>query len=186
MPFPKDVRAEALVAAARHCCVCHRYKGLHVEVQHIVPEAQGGSNKADNAIALCFDCHASAGHYNPKHPKGTRFSPDELRKARERWHMAVERHQIEPASPRQPLYARYLVCRSTSVASEVLSGHLYRAPFRAPLLAASPVREFQERVLALCGGGDRREQVWGDRFETDAAYAGVHPEVEVGPSMPPY
>ena len=186
MPFPKDVRAEALVAAARHCCVCHRYKGLNVEVHHIVPEAQGGSNRVENASALCFDCHASAGHYNPKHPKGTRFSPDELREARDRWHQIVERHQIEPPPPNQALYARYLVCRSASVAAEVLSGHFDRAPLKAPLLSASPVRDFQERVVALCGRADRREQVWGDEFKNDTEYARAHPGVEVGRSVPFY
>lgn len=85
MSFPADVRERALVAAARHCCVCRRFKGVSVEVHHIVPESEGGSNDDENAIVLCFDCHADAGHY-PKHSRGTRYSRQELRRARAAWH----------------------------------------------------------------------------------------------------
>ncbi len=77
MAFKKEVKINALVSAARHCCVCHRYKGVKVEVHHILPVAKGGADDAENAIALCFDCHADAGHYNNKHPRGTKFSPEE-------------------------------------------------------------------------------------------------------------
>jgi hypothetical protein len=56
-----------------------------VNVHHIVPEADGGPNVLENAIALCFTCHAEAGHYNPRHPLGTKYSPEELRKHRDDW-----------------------------------------------------------------------------------------------------
>jgi len=69
MGFPATIRERALVASARHCCVCHRYKGINIEVHHIAPEASGGSNDFDNAVVLCFDCHADAGHYNAEHPR---------------------------------------------------------------------------------------------------------------------
>jgi 5-methylcytosine-specific restriction endonuclease McrA len=95
MTFSKEVRTEALVAAARHCCVCHRYKGVKVEVHHVVPAAKGGADTADNAITLCFDCHADAGHYNPEHPRGTKFSVEELRSSRDLWHMAVRMNRIQ-------------------------------------------------------------------------------------------
>lgn len=89
MTFSKSVREQALIESARHCCVCHRYKGVKIEVHHIVPLDSGGDDSPDNAIALCFDCHADAGHYNPKHPRGSKFSPDELLEARETWHRTV-------------------------------------------------------------------------------------------------
>lgn len=60
MPFSKEIREDALVASARHCCVCHRSKGVKVEVHHIVPTSQGGTDDFDNAVVLCFDCHADA------------------------------------------------------------------------------------------------------------------------------
>ena len=95
MPFSKEVKISTMVKSARHCCVCHRYKGLKVEVHHIVPVAQGGSDDEDNAIALCFDCHADAGHYNPKHPRGTKFSPKELNLAKKYWLEAVVNNHID-------------------------------------------------------------------------------------------
>jgi hypothetical protein len=39
-----------------------------MEIDHIVQRADGGQNAMENAIALCFDCHAEAHAYNPRHP----------------------------------------------------------------------------------------------------------------------
>lgn len=94
MGFSKKVKDEVLVKSARHCCVCHKRTGLNIEVHHIIPLEQGGKNTIENAIALCFDCHADAGHYFAGHPKGTRVSPEELRMARERWFVNVEQNNI--------------------------------------------------------------------------------------------
>src|SRR5437667_11791297 len=112
MPFPAEVRERALVAAARHCCVCHRYKGVKVEVHHIIPESDDGPNDLDNAIPLCLDCHTDAGHYNPRHPRGTKFSPTELKVARDTWYEIVWRGSIEPPDVADALYCRYLVCKN--------------------------------------------------------------------------
>jgi len=95
MAFNKEIKTKALVSAARHCCVCHRYKGVKVEVHHIVPIFKGGTDTEDNAIALCFDCHADAGHYNSKHPRGIKFSPEELRYARDVWYSNVKQKRID-------------------------------------------------------------------------------------------
>jgi hypothetical protein len=65
--------------------VCHEFAGRNVNVHHIIQECDGGSNTLDNAIALCFNCHAEAGHYNPNHPLGTKYSPEELRRHRDQW-----------------------------------------------------------------------------------------------------
>ena len=54
-----------------------------IEIHHITPQAEGGADTIENAIALCFDCHADAGHYNTDHPKGTKYSRPELRMAKE-------------------------------------------------------------------------------------------------------
>jgi hypothetical protein len=56
-----------------------------MEIDHIVQKADGGTDTYDNAIAVCFDCHAEIHHYNPKHPKGRRFEPGELKAHREQW-----------------------------------------------------------------------------------------------------
>ena len=84
--WPTKVKDEALVACGRRCCICHRFCGRNIELHHIVHESQGGDSTFENCIPLCFDCHAEAGHYNNNHPKGTKYSPQELSKHRERWY----------------------------------------------------------------------------------------------------
>lgn len=85
MGFSKDVREEALILSRRCCCVCQEFSGKYVQVHHIIQEADGGSNDLDNAIVLCLRCHGEAGHYNPRHPIGNKYSPEELRKSRDNW-----------------------------------------------------------------------------------------------------
>jgi hypothetical protein len=95
MGFSSEIKESMVVLCARHCCVCHRAKGVKVEVHHIIPAAEGGVDTLDNAILLCFDCHADAGHYNPKHPRGINFSPSELQRQKEAWIEKVRDHKIE-------------------------------------------------------------------------------------------
>jgi hypothetical protein len=56
-----------------------------METDHIVPAAEGGSDTIDNAIPVCFECHAEIHSYNDKHPRGRKFLPDELRAHKEQW-----------------------------------------------------------------------------------------------------
>jgi hypothetical protein len=56
-----------------------------METDHIIQEADGGPDKIDNAIAVCFECHAEIHCYNDNHPRGRKFRPEELRMHRERW-----------------------------------------------------------------------------------------------------
>ncbi len=86
MPFSLAVRKEALVRSGRHCCICHRFVGLKIEVHHIEPEAIPSNNTIDNAISLCFDCHADMINYVPKHPKGTKYSFSDLKRHRDNWY----------------------------------------------------------------------------------------------------
>lgn len=65
-----------------------------MEIHHILPQEQGGQDTFENAIPLCFDCHSDAGHYFAKHPKGTRFSPQELKKHKETWFNIVKENKI--------------------------------------------------------------------------------------------
>jgi hypothetical protein len=85
MPFALNTREEALVACGRHCCICHRFVGTKIECHHIQTEAEGGDDSLSNCIPLCFDCHADVQHYNPQHPKGTKYRISELRSHRDRW-----------------------------------------------------------------------------------------------------
>lgn len=90
MSFPTSVRDDALVACGRHCCLCHRFCGLKIEIHHIKPRASGGPDTFDNAIPLCFDCHADMRTYDAKHPKGTKYSENELRVFRDNWYEKIK------------------------------------------------------------------------------------------------
>jgi hypothetical protein len=90
MCFSLEVAEELLVKSARCCCLCRKFKGTKIEVHHIVPVADGGSDNFDNGIPLCFDCHADVLSYNTKHPKGRKFRPVELKKHREQWFVLVQ------------------------------------------------------------------------------------------------
>jgi len=69
MGFSDKIKQEILVRSARHCCVCHQAKGLNIEVHHIKLTSHGGDDTLENAIALCFDCHADAVLFSVR-PKG--------------------------------------------------------------------------------------------------------------------
>lgn len=179
MPFSPAVRKEALIASARHCSVCHRYKGVKVEVHHIVPESEGGSNGIENAIVLCFDCHADAGHYNSKHPRGKKMSPEELREAKDIWQIMVQGSRIEPPEFEDVAYCRYLLCRSFTGIKEVCAGNLSSIPVPDPLLVNNQVIGFQRNIVKYYSSSDRGDQIWGDSFANVEAYSRANPDVRV-------
>lgn len=100
MPFSQGIKEEALIASARRCCVCHDFAGRAVNVHHIEQEADGGRNIIENAIVLCLRCHSEAGHYNPRHPIGIKYSPSELIRHRDNWWQQVKQGFVEPISAR--------------------------------------------------------------------------------------
>ncbi len=74
-----------LVACHRRCCICHKHAGVKIEIDHIEPASEGGPGLIDNAIPVCFDCHAEIHLYNPAHPKGRRFRASEIRAHKQQW-----------------------------------------------------------------------------------------------------
>jgi len=90
MPFPPNVKENALVACGRCCSICHKFCGTKIEVHHIREESEGGDSTADNAISLCFDCHADMRSYDHKHPKGNKYSESELKRHRDNWYEKVK------------------------------------------------------------------------------------------------
>jgi hypothetical protein len=91
MPFSKVVKARVFVRCARICCLCFKQTGKKIEAAHIIAEADGGPNEDDNAIPVCFDCHEEIGSYNPQHPKGNKYSREELIQHRDRLYALVEK-----------------------------------------------------------------------------------------------
>ncbi len=90
MSFPNNVKMDALVDCGRHCCICHRFCGTKIEIHHIKLATEGGADTLENAIPLCFDCHADMRSYDSKHPKGTKYTENELKRHRDNWFKKVE------------------------------------------------------------------------------------------------
>ncbi len=83
--FDRDAVSELLIACHRRCCICHRFCGVKMETDHITPKEAGGGDDIENAIAVCFECHAEIHSYNDKHPRGRKYLPNELRGHKEQW-----------------------------------------------------------------------------------------------------
>lgn len=98
-----------------------------MELHHIQQEADGGMPDFENCIPLCFDCHADVGHYNPRHPKGKKYSTGELKAHRDQWYKLVNQLRIDDlvaksGIPEQPL--------EVYVGQEVaLRGYVWRETF---------------------------------------------------------
>ncbi len=178
MGFSQEIRIRALTASARHCCVCNRYKGVRVEVHHIIPEDKGGKNDFDNAIVLCFDCHTDAGHYNPKHPKGSKFSPFELRAHRDRWYESVRRNSIISPATEDLLYCYFLVCKHLEAAIEITEANLSKMPIEYPLLTQNNVLRFQKRLLNQYTDRFRATTVSSGTFATKKELLEAYPDSE--------
>lgn len=91
MGFKRDQVAELLARCHRSCCICHRFCGVKIETDHIEPAAAGGGDEIENAIPVCFNCHAEIHSYNDAHPRGRKFTSDELRLHKQQWIAACDR-----------------------------------------------------------------------------------------------
>lgn len=80
--FKQNEVSELLVQCHRRCCICHRFCGVKMEIHHI---GNSSDNDINNAIPLCFECHAEVALYNPGHPKGRKYKHDELKLHRDQW-----------------------------------------------------------------------------------------------------
>lgn len=73
--FPEAVKLRCLLWSDRRCCLCGKQCSTDIEIAHIDAH---GPKTIENAIPLCFDCHAKIGHYNLEHPRGNKYKPEEL------------------------------------------------------------------------------------------------------------
>jgi hypothetical protein len=182
MPFSKAIRDNVLLAAARRCCVCHRYRGVLIEVHHIDPEAQGGKSDFDNAIALCFDCHAWSGHFFSGHPRGTAYSPTQLRRARDDWYSKVARGEMSTQVESEPgvLRVRYYLCRDDDVSAQILHGDLSLAPMSRALLARTPTTD---AILPAFSSSVRTPRSF-NTYRTIEAFRAAYPNARVQTTYP--
>jgi len=89
MGFSPKIKEEVLAACGRHCCLCHKFCGIKIEIHHIIQKADGGEDSFENAIPLCFDCHADMRSYDHNHPKGTKYTATELTRHRNNWYNKI-------------------------------------------------------------------------------------------------
>lgn len=85
MAFKDNDVSKLLAQCHRRCCVCHKFCGVKMELHHVEHKADGGPDDIGNAIPLCFECHAEVNHYNDAHPKGRKFSNEELLEHKRQW-----------------------------------------------------------------------------------------------------
>ncbi|MBN2379861.1 HNH endonuclease [candidate division WOR-3 bacterium] len=87
MAFKKKEVSELLVKTNRRCCLCETQHD--VQVHHIIPLKDGGTDDIDNAITLCIPCHHKI------HPENftKSFTPDELKGHRQRMIEKVARQK---------------------------------------------------------------------------------------------
>ena len=90
MPFDRDTKARMFIKSSRICCLCLKQCGTNIEAAHIIDEHKGGTNDEGNGIPVCLDCHQEIGAYDPKHPKGNKFTHQELRARRDRLYRLVD------------------------------------------------------------------------------------------------
>jgi hypothetical protein len=148
-----------------------------MEVHHIIQEADGGPNGFENAIPLCFECHAWAGHYNDRHPKGYKFTPTHLRKSRDEWYAAVANGL--PQRYVAKLHPRYLLCRNPVVSLALLEGRLDLAPFPDSMLVENQYGAATREMLRR--GVDTKFP--GDSYGTIDEYRAQHVDAIVDKTM---
>lgn len=51
-----------------------------------------GSHEIDNAIPVCFGCRAEIHSYNDRHPRGRKFTSDELQRHKAQWLQICEQN----------------------------------------------------------------------------------------------
>ncbi len=90
--FKAEDVEKLLVACHRCCCICHRFCGVKMETDHIIPQADKGPDTYENAIPVCLECHAEIHSYNKDHPRGRKFQPNELRGHRDQWISICRKH----------------------------------------------------------------------------------------------
>lgn len=120
MSISEKLTAEILVKCGRRCCICRRFAPLHLQVHHIVPVSQGGSDEPENLIAVCVTCHSDI-HAEPGF--GRRFSHTELKAHRDEVYRLVANGTLQQSGCRDDLSA---------LVDDLLSNLGARSPYPAP------------------------------------------------------
>ncbi len=87
MGFSKKIKDEVKRKAYYQCCICRNYR--FVDVHHIVPLKEEGTDDIDNAVSLCPNCHRDYGNDPEKR--------DTIKKMRDIWYERCEKREMNPA-----------------------------------------------------------------------------------------
>jgi 5-methylcytosine-specific restriction endonuclease McrA len=91
MTVPQNLADEILAKCGRHCCICRRFEPLHLQVNHIIPLSEGGTDDTDNLIPVCLTCHSDV-HTQTRLTR--RFSAEELKQDRDMTFRLVEEGKL--------------------------------------------------------------------------------------------
>lgn len=80
MDFTEEIKKIIRKRAMFKCCFC---QSLDIEIHHIQPEKDGGSNDISNGAPLCSNCHERFGNDPNKRKR--------IIEARNNWHEIVEK-----------------------------------------------------------------------------------------------
>jgi len=94
VPFTPAVRKAALRRAGGYCEACQQ-PAEHLDVDHHIPQAEGGSGALSNAVCLCSPCHRVKTEAEKARGIARRA---QSRAQHTRLH---EEHPNQPAPPRQ-------------------------------------------------------------------------------------
>jgi hypothetical protein len=111
-----------------------------METDHLIPKAENGDDDIENCLPVCFECHAEIHSYNNDHPRGRKFTQDELRLHRDQWLKICDtRPEVftEPGRPSDvgPLQAlidelEFNVAVARNFKGEDIGCHFYDEQFR--------------------------------------------------------
>jgi hypothetical protein len=134
MPFSQALKDQVKKLAAFRCCRCQE---IGIDIHHIVPQAEGGSDDIDNAAPLCQNCHARFGANAEKRT--------EIRQMREFWYVVVKEKYHGDQSAFEKLNETLLKVQA-SQASHQESSQAEMAKFRSDVIeAVNVIRRFQEQ-----------------------------------------
>lgn len=135
MGFPNKVEVQALTACKRHCCLCERHVKTKMELHHIKQKSKGGKDTFENCIPLCLECHAEVGFYNNEHPKGKKYSENELKKRRDDFYRRIEDGFMNIETLSEIDYEKFISFKADviDILEEIIDTDFAAEPFRFSL-----------------------------------------------------
>ncbi len=114
MAFSEELKLKIRKRAAFRCCIC---QVIPVEIHHIDPQSNGGSDDEDNAAPLCPTCHERYGN-NPSWRK-------KITEMRDYWYSVVSVKYPTPSEDLLNPLNQALIEHSTQDIKEHLRKYLY-------------------------------------------------------------